>query len=454
MGIGSNHPLYDEFLPVWERCADTVAGERSVKSKGAAYLPVIAEGQSEVNRQYREGASYYNAAGSTIEAMTGIMFSQIPVMDKATKLPINNIDGNFMSLPAFHKKMVAQDATFGRLGLWVNFDESRGVPYVRMFDARQCVNWLYDVNKGYTNILIEEIVYISDPSDPYELSAVTFRRELLLEDGIYKQNWYRRADTKEGKEQWVKEGETVVPTYTGGRAITKIPFIFVTPEDISAEIYDPPIENISELDLKYYRNSANVEWLCHFACLPTPYGTGIKEDGKPVLIGPTNFLKFEDKDAKLGILSFDGKSAEVILKMMEQKERQMAQKGVKIFETKGGVESGEAKKLRLGAATSELQTIGDTTTLAMQWMLNIMAEWMNQSVIAYNPNRDYLPDDISPEKIRALLETYLKGTMSLETLVKNFSKGNLLGEGDTVEGEVDKLTNREPVSLGESIGTE
>ena len=69
MKISATHPDYDRFATQWQRCRDLVAGSDRVKA--GVYLPRPSGMDLMDFNVYRARASYFNALGRTVEALTG-----------------------------------------------------------------------------------------------------------------------------------------------------------------------------------------------------------------------------------------------------------------------------------------------------------------------------------------------------------------------------------------------
>ncbi len=81
---------------------------------------------------------------------------------------------------------------------------------------------------------------------------------------------------------------------------------------------------------------------------------------------------------------------------------------------------------------------------AWRWMdliencLQFHAQYMQQPQAGSSfVNRDFLGDRLEPQEIQALLQLYTAGTITQETLLKQLSAGEVLGDDFDVEQELD-----------------
>jgi hypothetical protein len=78
--VSTSHPAYDAALPAWQLCRDVVSGARAVKAKGVVYLPKPAGMDRGDYASYNARGAFFPAAGRTIQAFTGAVFTRRPVL--------------------------------------------------------------------------------------------------------------------------------------------------------------------------------------------------------------------------------------------------------------------------------------------------------------------------------------------------------------------------------------
>src|SRR5437763_1839843 len=78
MPVDFFHPDYRDHIADWEKCRDTVSGERAVKTAGRRYLPQL-EGQTATDYEaYKMRACFFGAAERTVKGCTGAIMRKAP----------------------------------------------------------------------------------------------------------------------------------------------------------------------------------------------------------------------------------------------------------------------------------------------------------------------------------------------------------------------------------------
>ena len=72
--ITQTNPIYNTWLPVWNKCRDTYLGQEQVKSKGEMYLPKGLGQNDDDYSIYKKRAVFYNTTKRTVTGLNGSMF--------------------------------------------------------------------------------------------------------------------------------------------------------------------------------------------------------------------------------------------------------------------------------------------------------------------------------------------------------------------------------------------
>src|SRR6185295_1933492 len=112
----------------------------------------------------------------------------------------------------------------------------------------------------------------------------------------------------------------VVPTMNGA-PLDYIPFAFISPEDATPNLEDPPLIDLVDMNLSHFRNTADLEHGAHFTGLPQPWIAGYTkatENEKLYIGGPAAWV-FTDPNAKAEYLEFTGTGLGTLVDMMKAK---------------------------------------------------------------------------------------------------------------------------------------
>jgi hypothetical protein len=76
--VNSTHAEYAANAAAWLRARDVLAGEDAVKAAGERYLPKLDSQTDDEFNAYRTRASFFNAAGRTLDGYSGLIFRRAP----------------------------------------------------------------------------------------------------------------------------------------------------------------------------------------------------------------------------------------------------------------------------------------------------------------------------------------------------------------------------------------
>ena len=74
----------------------------------------------------------------------------------------------------------------------------------------------------------------------------------------------------------------------------------------------------------------------------------------------------------------------------------------------------------------------------------MMAMWegLDPSSVSLTMNRDFVDARLPAKDLQALVDSYLKGALSLDTLVYNMKHGEILSDDTSIQEEVEKITSK------------
>lgn len=443
MPIDSPHPAYSANIAKWKRCRDAYEGEDAVKAAAASYLPMLGGQTAQEYEAYKTRALFYEAVGRTIDGFTGAVARKEPLVKVPAKLQpvIDDITADGVDLLEFIKRICAENLLMGRMGLLVDFDETRQRSYLSLYTAESIINWF---NGGKDGVILQETVYVADPKDKFKLAVVTQYRELLIENGVYVVNFWRRKTGAGGADplgEW-QIVETRTPQVRGA-ALTELPWFWLTPSGSTPAVDKPPLIGLVNVAMSHYRSSADLEHGRHFTGLPTLWISGDRGD-EPIHIGAATVLRLPDPAAKCGYAEFTGQGLGSIENALESKERMMAALGAAVIgDRRKGVEAAETARIRSSGETSLLMGVVNTVEEVIEAALQKAAGWMGLAdKIEVEVNRDFVDIQLAPQQIVALLQAWQTGAISLETFLYNLSQGEVLPPDIDLKAEAASLQSK------------
>lgn len=455
------------MFPVWSFCREVVDGSDAVKRGGERYLPKPSGMDDEEYKAYKERAEFFNATGRTLEGLHGLMFRKNPVVNipEGLETYLDNVDGEGSSLNQFLNDTTYDVEKTGFGGVFIDTPESsdvsmieaeeRGIyPYLTFYRAEQIINVHYKTSnrrKVLDLVVLEETEEIQT-TDKYTYDTHKRYRVLELDaDGIY---------TVTYTDEYEVPISVVQPTQYG-KYMTHIPFYFLPTEKPEK----PMMKDLADVNISWYRKSADIENGGHWTGVPTPYcigyqpetqydANGVEVPAKPVKLGGSKFVFFPMGVSQVAYLEFSGSGLNQLRSMMQDDEYRMAILGARIISAeKNGVEAAETAKIHRAGENSVLATfaneISDTWNKILleylSWTVNTQLE---REDISVQINTDYDVSSMSAQELTALVSLWQSGGISKRQLFKNLKEGELVDNATSFEdmqSEIDEESASNPV---------
>jgi len=446
-------PEIRAFMPMYQLITDCTAGSIAVKKRGTLYLPKPSPSDlstENLNRydQYKERAVFYNVTRRTLGGLVGQMFDHEPVI----KLPgvLSNLKANAtgtgVGIVGLAKALSRPVVSKGRAGLFVDYPDSEeaislaqlaenGVrPTINYYKPEQIINWRIEARGAeeiLTLVVIKEPYVVKD--DGFEQTKRTQWRVLKLVNNQYICEIWRTNTSAPWK--------VFNPLDHNGRPLTEIPFQFVGSENNDPDIDEPPMFDLSDLNIAHYRNSADYEEACFIVGQPTLVLAGLSADWyKEVLNSRVDF------GSRGGIPLPVGGSAELLqvnentmaFEGMSHKERQMVALGAKLVEMKSVQRTATESQLDANNETSTLVSSAENVSAAMTWAIGVAGKYVGVSGGEFTLNTEFELNTLSPEDQKAVIATWQAGAISFTEMRSRLRHGGLATQDDAkAKSEID-----------------
>jgi hypothetical protein len=389
----------DHWTPRWKKIDDVVAGEYAVKKAGDAYLPrpnPTDESDQNLARydQYVQRAVFFNATGRTLEGLVGIAYRRQPEIEIPSSMEFvrTDIDGAGGGLVNQSHRVLEDTFRHGRAALLVDFpianetislaqlQAGRIHATITAYKANQIINWRINQNQDLSLVVLYEQL---EDEDGYATKIIEQWRELALgtlstedDDAPVRyvvRIWRRGGAEGSGRPEIVEEYE---PKDARGKPWEFIPFTFVGAMDNNAEVDKPPLEDLANLNLAHYRNSAEFEESTFFVGQPTIVFTGLDDQwvkdmqDMGVYVGSREAIPLPEGANAMMLQAKENTAAE---RGMEMKERQMVATGARLLTHGEAIKTAEQSRSETAAAHSVLSLVCDNVSsayvLALSWAL-------------------------------------------------------------------------------------
>lgn len=483
MAIDARHPRYAYRLPDWEQLEHVYEGERAVKEAGVKYLRptsgMILDGMapSQLGYKqydaYRSRATFLTSFRDAVEAMVGIMHQKPPKIELPEALEAMRYDATLEgeSLETLLRKINENQLRNGRLGLLIDVPSGKGpldaVPYISVYGALTIINWdqgpKNDGTRGVELVVLDESTDVRSAdftwvrNERYRLLTTQSLTPEVREDGTRPPAVYRQGLFE--KDANVTDAGLSMPS-VGGRALDRLPFIFVNSADLVPDPDLPPLLGLSNTVLSHYRSDADYRQALFMQGQATLVITGDEElggSGMPIVpANPRQGGGTEPKSYRVGAgahialpkggtASFIGAPAGGIAEMRQAQEalkNDAESQGIRLTDTGEGetAASGEALRVRVAARTASLKQIALACAEALEQALEIAAVWVgaNPEEVSVTANTDFANSDMTPTELAELWAAKMAGApISVETIHDRMSSRGLTKL--TYEEELDRI---------------
>lgn len=449
---------YSDALPGWQLVKRCVAGPREIR-KYNEYLPMPDPlNQSDENKarydQLKKRAMFLNVVGRTRTGLLGAVFRKTAEIElpSAIEYLIENLSGNGASLEQVSKESTGECLDTGRGGFLTDFPKvelpegqtaltvaqaANARAYIHLYCAESIVNWREDVINGVrrlTLVVLHE--KINQPSeDGFEFTAKDQYRALMMRGGKYVQAVYS-ADDPEGKE--------TVPTDKAGKPFDHIPFHFFGSENNDASIDKAPLEDLAEVNILHYGNSATVEESGFISSQPTLFITTSINTDDFVKANPNGLHIGSRRGHNLGATGtatlLQANETQLARELMKDKEQQMLMIGARIVQQGSGAETAEAVRIRYSSDNSVLGTIAGNVSEAMRNALfdaqRFMAGEVDEKGTVFWLNQEFFDEVMDAQAILAQMQLWQQGIIAKSDLRTNLRQAGVL-DSDRTDEKID-----------------
>lgn len=440
---------YDEYATRWKTCrAFAFEDEHEIKELSTHVLPKLVGEDSDDYKARIAYAHVDNKVSASMWIYKGLAFRKNPILSEVTpkqQVYIDDIDGCGTSIVELAKRLHEEHIAITRYGLLIDatpaiegesYDAyiARGGRHKACFYAAENIlDWNYSGGKlNYVMLKEEEYSVDFNPAEGFETKESEIYRTLDILDGRYRVMRWTKDEF--GKYQLIDEA---YPTINGGY-FNEIPFRIYP----SGELKAPMIMGLVNANIAHLKADVMDANLCRLIATPTPVFAGFSELSDPQKTHTINLsaaMTTNNPSAKWGYLEMAGAGASAIQARMARLLDEMVAEGSSLLrESPKGVETAETAGIHAMGDNSKLAEVSLSVEQALNWAVNLIFEWAgiaDGQEFSIKLNRDMMPYPMTPSEIDSLVRAYQSGAMSYQTLFYNFTKGELIEAGRTIEEE-------------------
>lgn len=484
-------PEVTEAIETWQRIRDVINGESAVKKRGK-YLPYIMpsdKSQINIDRNiaYAQRAVFYGVTKRTLKGMIGQVVAKPAVLTVPQLLePLqDDIDGGAVSIEQQSRQALSDTLSVGRLGLLTDYPlvegrlarptradllEGRVKPSVQYYFAEQIINWRVEMVKGLRKltlvVLLEKYIKHDDGFKKEEADqwrVLRLVRDSDEDEGRYVVQVYRKDEA--GMFIVVPELSSM-PVDAQAKPFTEIPFVIVGSDNNDPGIDDAPLEDMANLNIAHYRNSADHEESVFIVGQPTPVFAGMTKEWVEEVWGNKEvYPNGVAMGSRSPIPLPQGGSAELlqpspntlVFEAMKHKEEQMKALGAKLVEPRTGNRTlGEAQMDEASEASvlmSCAKNVSAGYTRCLRWAAMFAGTPVTDD-IAYELNTDFEISRMTTDQRRQLLAEWQANAISTTEYRAILRRaGVATQEDEEYQEEVDQQTAKDLETQAAMFGT-
>jgi hypothetical protein len=196
-----------------------------------------------------------------------------------------------------------------------------------------------------------------------------------------------------------------------------------------------------DINISHYRTMADLEHGRHFTALPTPYAVGLAdtEMERGLVLGPEVGFVSTNENARIGLLEFTGQGLEALEKGAQSKEYLMAVLGARLLMgDPKRTEAAETAAIHRAGEDSILASIANAidaiaTEMYLAFISYFTGTPMDDDDVSVTVNTDFVPIQISPQMITALLQALREGKIAHSDFIYALQQGEVVNPDRTAE---------------------
>ena len=473
--VDTQHSKYKAMSDQWVKCRAVAAGQKAVHAAGELFLPKLKDQTAEDYKAYKLRASFFNASWRTISALSGLIFRKPPVVDvpKSIESMLEDVTMSGIDFQIFAQQTAIEILTTGRMGVLVDFPsqstegmtqadaESQKIrPTMQKYSAESIINWktAHMRNEMALSMVVLREDATLKPENEFEHKTEVHYRVLDLvkrnikdaageEEGLVYRIRVFRIDDDSKEQQQV--GSDLFPLMNG-KPLLYIPFYFITVDDTTPDVDEPPLIDLVDLNLAHYRTGADYAHGLHFTGLPTAVVSGYSPEDKAdkLYIGSQSAWTFPDPQARASFLEFTGQGLQALEKALEKMEQQMSVIGARLLVAeKKATETAQAARIYKAGETSILAAIANTISIGLTKALNTFCEWAGQpGKWSVKLNDEFMPPEVTYQELQAWLHAWQSGApgFSDEGFFSLIKQRELVASDVMLEDEQARIESKVP----------
>ncbi|MCP4660994.1 MAG: DUF4055 domain-containing protein [bacterium] len=211
----------------------------------------------------------------------------------------------------------------------------------------------------------------------------------------------------------------------------------------------PPLQQLADMNLAHWQSDSQQRNILHYARVGTIFMSGCTEEEieHPITIGPRQFLRSTNENAKAGYVEHSGKAIGSGAEDLDKLERRMEVLGMQPFVQRTGVETATGRVRDAALSDSNVEAWVRMTETWAKELYEVAAQHVGTTLpedFGVNIFSEFGLSTRPADDMKLLDAARLRGDLSRETWLVEAKRRGLFDERFSVEDEIDRIGTEGP----------
>lgn len=445
----AEHPDYSRSIEDWGKVRDCILGESRIKEKKEIYLPRPAGMSGKYAKAYDsyiERAHFPQIAAYALQGALGVVITKTPefLMPKELEYLITDATKDGLSLKQLFLNITIGILTTGRVPLVVDVSPDINQFKFVQYRAEDLVNWksgIIESEKNLTLAVLKEAVPATADIFSHETRDVYRVLYIDEEKDIYSTKAY--LDGSEIPDVFSE------PSYMG-HTLDELPLFIAGSINNDYEVQPTPLLSVANCSIQIYRKEADLSNSEFLSCNPTLIFTGVANDDQlPQVVGSSVLVALPDPQARAFYTKTDTAALTHVKQHIDDLYEEAIRHGVAILDTRKGVESAEALRIRQATQSATIYSMYLSAIAAILDGLRLMCRWagLNEDEVSVDAPTSLTYDIPDAQILQTVNAGFGTSTIPLTVLHRYLVSSGLLEQTVSYEDYILMLRNERPIRL-------
>lgn len=436
----TEHPSYTKKKVQWTKVRDCMLGEEEIKSKTTAYLPRpngMTGEYATAYDAYIERAHFPLIVSYALQGALGVVITKLPEFNVPKELEylIENATKDGRSIQQLFLDIIIESFQTGRVPVMVDtVPESNQFKFVQ-YKAEDLINWKTKDLKSEKSLILAVLTEsMASEEDIFSHDTETVYRILYVDpNGKYiTKVFYNNSEYPD---------LAAIPSFMG-KTLDSIPLFIAGSINNSYDVQPIPLIPVANCSVQIYRKEADLANSEFLSCNPTLVIVGANNDENlPNVVGSSVMIVIPNEQARVFYTTTDTAALTHVKAHIDSLYEEAIRHGVAILDSRNGVESAEALRIRQATQSASIYSIYLSALNVIKQGLVAMCRWggYNEEEIKLDAPSALTQGIPDSAVIKQIIDGLGQGVVPLPVIYKYLIGSNLLDQTISYEDYLDML---------------